>query len=455
MLSLAPRSTQPKWALSETLKIFQPELRKLSIQFDYTIDASYDKQKVDWVMADMVRISQVLVNLMTNAIKFTSKKDGDKKISVAIGASLKKPTSYPPNVVFFEADEKLAGKDTTNNSEWGKGESLYIMVAVRDTGVGISPANQAKLFERFRQATPKTGEMYGGSGLGLNISRKLCQLHGGEVGVSSREAYGSTFGFFFKAHRSEQPSQEAGLDPEELRQKLRASGNMDPADVAEDDVPHDLKEPPTREVTDANPSGSMNDDRLQHTQDIADKAKDEQHESKKQEKEDNPTIARTGVDLKEEDKQRAEAEASQYRDEKPAVLFVEDNLINQKLLKRKMEARGFAVTTANNGREAVDAYLEHSQDKDGVAPFSVVLMDQEMPVMDGNAASREIRRYEEEHGRPSVRIIGVTANVRDEQTKEMRNAGMNDILSKPFRIEELIKKMRLDSGPTAGQAKSK
>jgi signal transduction histidine kinase len=80
----------------------------------------------------------------------------------------------------------------------GNGEALYILVAVIDTGIGISTEGQAKLFERFRQATPKTEEIYGGSGLGLNISRKLCQLHGGEIGVSSIEGEGSTFGFFFK-----------------------------------------------------------------------------------------------------------------------------------------------------------------------------------------------------------------------------------------------------------------
>ena len=77
------------------------------------------------------------------------------------------------------------------------------MVAVKDTGIGINPEGQKKLFQRFRQATPKTEEVYGGSGLGLNISRKLCQLHGDEIGVSSKEGVGSTFGFFFKVRRVE------------------------------------------------------------------------------------------------------------------------------------------------------------------------------------------------------------------------------------------------------------
>jgi signal transduction histidine kinase len=89
----------------------------------------------------------------------------------------------------------------TNTSEWGNGQALYILVAVKDTGIGISDENQRKLFQRFRQATPKTAESYGGSGLGLMIARKLCQLHGGEIGVSSIEGVGSTFGFFFRVRR--------------------------------------------------------------------------------------------------------------------------------------------------------------------------------------------------------------------------------------------------------------
>lgn len=108
---------------------------------------------------------------------------------------------YPPNVVFFDTEDLGFRMDGTNSSEWGNGEALFILVAVKDTGIGISDDNQKKLFQRFRQATPKTEEKYGGSGLGLMIARKLCQLHGGEIGVSSVEGVGSTFGFFFRVRR--------------------------------------------------------------------------------------------------------------------------------------------------------------------------------------------------------------------------------------------------------------
>jgi signal transduction histidine kinase len=153
----------------------------------------------------------VLVNLITNAIKFTAKKDGERSISVSMGASTERPTSYPPNVIFFGQDQvgydaedyvdmndKFADVsikeqfhiDSTISSDWGTGTPLYLMVAVKDTGIGIGKDDQVKLFERFRcatsscdcftdmsltrcrQATPKTQENYGGSGLGLFISRK-------------------------------------------------------------------------------------------------------------------------------------------------------------------------------------------------------------------------------------------------------------------------------------------
>jgi hypothetical protein len=90
--------------------------------------------------------------LITNAVKFTSRKNGERKIIVSMGASIERPTSYPPNVIYFSQDQEMDSfhVDSTMSSEWGEGDPLYLMVAVKDTGIGISQEGQLKLFERFR-----------------------------------------------------------------------------------------------------------------------------------------------------------------------------------------------------------------------------------------------------------------------------------------------------------------
>jgi CheY-like chemotaxis protein len=125
------------------------------------------------------------------------------------------------------------------------------------------------------------------------------------------------------------------------------------------------------------------------------------------------------------------------------VLLVEDNVINQRILKRKLEAKKFKVTTANNGREAVEAMQKYSgrrdhSEGDRSPLFDVILMDQEMPVLDGNAATKEIRKLESDGEVLRIPILGVTANVRDEQKNEMRSSGMDDVISKPYSIDDLI-----------------
>jgi signal transduction histidine kinase len=225
MLALTPRACQPEKELRGNAKIFQPEFRKHNIDYECRIDQPYHDLGVDWTMADLSRIGQVLINLISNAIKFTSRKDGNHKITIKISASIERPDSYPPEVVFFSAESDVPRLDATQRSEWGTGEPLFIMVAVTDNGIGIGEEDQKKLFERFRQATPKTNEIYGGSGLGLNISRKLVQLHGGEIGVTSTEGEGATFGFFFRAKRTGPPSEDE-KDEENKKQAASARGQI-------------------------------------------------------------------------------------------------------------------------------------------------------------------------------------------------------------------------------------
>jgi hypothetical protein len=97
--------------------------------------------------------------------------------------------------------------DQTLGPDWGDGEEIYLEFAVQDTGRGLSPEELKVLFQRFQQASPRTHVQYGGSGLGLFISRELTELQGGEIGVSSEAGKGSTFAFYVKCRRSNEPSE--------------------------------------------------------------------------------------------------------------------------------------------------------------------------------------------------------------------------------------------------------
>ncbi|KAE8349186.1 hypothetical protein BDV28DRAFT_160703 [Aspergillus coremiiformis] len=404
MLTLAPRRVQPRQHLATSLTMFRPELRKHGIDFEYKLNHSYAECEVDWVVGDLDRMSQVLVNLVCNAIKFTAPSGKERKISVFMGASKERPTSYPPNVVFFSSDDSALRLNATNRPEWGEGELAYIMVAVKDTGIGISDEAQKRLFERFTQATPRTESIYGGSGLGLNVSRRLCHLHGGEIGVNSMEGHGSTFGFFFTVRRDVE-APETEIEPRrgtaeisEVCRKVQALSNEVMEGTAEIDNPPIHASPDITHLKEVDPSATK-DRSWEHSAQIA---YDTGHKK----------IIHAGQERR--------------------ILVVEDNLINQRIVARKLDSLGFRVTAVSNGREALDAVQQR--------PFDCILMDQALPVMDGNSATRAVRDLEK-RGMAHVPVLGVTANVQVEQRAAMMEAGMDAIIHKPYKMQELCDKI--------------
>ncbi|KAF2004483.1 two component histidine kinase 1 [Amniculicola lignicola CBS 123094] len=496
MLSLVPRVVRPKWEFAQSLKVFQSEFKAKHIQFEYVMDISFDEQKIEFVIADLNRMKQVLVNLITNAIKFTAKKQGKRHITVSMGASVQRPTSYPPNVIYFSLDKEAFHIDSTMSAEWGQAPSIYLMVAVRDTGIGIGSEDQRKLFARFGQATPKTQEKYGGSGLGPFISRKLCQLHGGDIGVSSKEGEGSTFGFFFKVRRSDgsgeggkpplpsrsssesnamsqrpgfgrtksslhriedesraSPSVESRSQPQgnfsanpipkhQEQSKPNASPSPVPLDIDVGKMERSLENPQTELTIDAHP-GPNESSRLRETKDIAINVKSNLQESAKSGRtlESGETKQQSDTAKEISNSQRNEASGVHQ-----TILLVEDNLINQKVLRRQLQSRGFEVFVANNGQEAVDAVVKRVQEGDSNSNvrnyFDCILMDQEMPIMDGNTATEEIRVLQNEGKAGKSPILGVSANVREAQKESMLDAGMDAIICKPFKVEDLVSKIK-------------
>ncbi|KAL2808308.1 hypothetical protein BJX63DRAFT_439461 [Aspergillus granulosus] len=430
MLTLTPQPVQPESHLATLLTMFRPELRKSRIKFEYKLDESYAKCGLDWVMGDLDRMGQVLINIVCNAIKFTAESQKERSIRVSMGACKRRPPSYPPNVVFFESSEGALRLDTTRQPEWGKGEVAFIMVAVRDTGIGISDQNQKLLFERFKQATPKTNRVYGGFGLGLNISRRLCHMHGGEIGVSSKEGVGSTFGFFFTIRRCVDDSEPSRIGPQSPIDELCYQiGELDSKipDVGRDTSMADFAlKPPIGHVNEV-AVVAKSDERKRHTEKLIGELEKEPFRD-----EADPKETHSNRDAHAPIQCPPEIMAKSKLTGRQRVLFVEDNIINQRIVSRRLKLSGFDVIEASNGQEAVETWQRQN--------FDCILMDQEMPVMDGNTATKEIRALERDEG-GHILIIGVTANVRQDQQEDMLNAGMDHIVHKPYKMKELCDKI--------------
>jgi CheY-like chemotaxis protein len=291
---------------------------------------------------------------------------------------------------------------------------------------------------------------------GLNISRKLCQLHGGEIGVSSMEGEGSTFGFFFKVRRAEIPEGASPPAKDKLTEiQERVKNNYShgvPIELVQDaDSEHDLNNPPMKHVAEAS-TGRVEDDKWRHTANIAAKVETEspgeygvgrRPNRPKAADSNRESLTRLVMLQKQTDSEQSSSNSDSVN--MPRLLLVEDNVINQRILRRKLESKSFKVTTANNGREAVEAVHKVSTSEGGASDsselFDIILMDQEMPVMDGNAATKAIRELQNKNKMRHIPILGVTANVRDEQREQMLSAGMDDVISKPYGIGEIVERI--------------
>ncbi|KAK4987341.1 hypothetical protein LTR50_004676 [Elasticomyces elasticus] len=395
MLLVTPVDAQPLHVVQRALKMFEGELQNADIQMKFVVDDSFRKLDIDWVRFDPSRVLQVLINLTTNAIKFTTT-ESKRTISVSIAASLEPPSKSPNRVVnYFPTRSKRA--TMTEGRDWGTGEVVYVHFAVRDTGRGLSEEEKKLLFLRFSQASPRTHVQYGGSGLGLFISRELTELQGGEIGVASEAGKGSTFAFYVKARRSAAPAEAATAVVGRNATDAKSTKDKAAATMAKTAKAGDKLVVPSPSTRSPSPKSKSESERLK-------------------------------------------------------VLIVEDNLVNQRVLQKQLKNLGCVVHVANHGGEALEKLRQSNywsagpDEKNGAGKerieLSVVLMDQEMPVMDGLTCTRKIRELEKE-GKfvRHVPIIAVTANARGEQIQTALNAGMDDVVSKPFRIPDLIPKI--------------
>lgn len=168
LLIITPIPVEPISVVEQAISMFSAEARKLhGIRLSLHVNETYRRLKISTVMLDSSRLLQILINLMSNAIKFT-KQSKTREIDVFLDAYSTAPTK--PEFAYFP-NKGSASLDVTAGEEWGRGEPIFLHFAMRDTGCGLTPDEKNKLFNRFQQASPRTHIQYGGSGLGLFISR--------------------------------------------------------------------------------------------------------------------------------------------------------------------------------------------------------------------------------------------------------------------------------------------
>lgn len=205
LLQINPSPVHAVTLLQNVRKMFGIEAGRLGITLEIVTHPSIDQLKVDKVNLDSGRILQVLINLVGNAIKFSKNEPGPGRIRVVMGASEKRPLDLPVDFSFHNQESIY------ESSSEGQDE-FYLWFTVSDAGRGMAPDEKARIFTRFAQGSRKTYSEYGGSGLGLFISRQLVELQQGEIGVSSELGKGSTFAFFINAPLV-QEVEEAGSCP--------------------------------------------------------------------------------------------------------------------------------------------------------------------------------------------------------------------------------------------------
>ena len=415
------------------------EDKGLELMFDLALDLPSS------LVGDPLRLSQVLLNLGNNAVKFTD--SGEIVIRVQI---------------LDRADDKL-----------------MLQFSVKDTGKGISSADQKKLFEPFIQADNSTTREFGGTGLGLAISKKLSALMGGKIWCESHEGMGSTFYFTasFGVPKNEIQSQKNTTDMECLR-VLVVDDNASSREIlgsmltgfglevetvasgmealekinsseAYQLVIMDWKMPMMDGIETTAKIQSLSSQRpmpsviliTAYGREEAAAAAADMPIASFLTKPVIPSSLLNAIRLTQGQVvevealamgQEAETEAAISRLQGAHILLVEDNDMNRELAQQLLQSNGITTTTAGDGQQALDM-LEQEY-------FDAVLMDCQMPVMDGYEATRRIRQQAKYKDLP---VLAMTANAMVGDREKVLAAGMNAHIGKPINIRELFTTMAL------------
>ena len=408
-----------------------------------------DPEVTSWLHGDPGRIKQILINLTGNAIKFTE--DGEVAVRITVNEELEK--------------------------------NIDLKVEVRDSGPGIPPEKTGRLFKSFSQVDASTTRKYGGTGLGLVISKQLTELMGGKIGVNSRLGQGTVFWFTLHLEKRHPPPESRLVIPNPIkgRRILVVDDNQTNRDLfgaylqqwgclfetaADGRTALDIMQSAVKKQQpfdaalidymmpgmDGDHLGRLikKDPALKHTALIMLTSRGLRGDSRRMKKIGFVGYLTKPVKRKylfdciqkvlcigpNEDGERPPAPmVTRHTIREAAVssaklLLVEDNLVNQKVALLMLKKLGYRADVVSNGKEAVAALQR--------TPYDLVFMDQQMPEMGGLEATRIIRSAS---GMPNaeVPIIAMTANALKGDREASLEAGMNDYMSKPVNAEKIQK----------------
>jgi signal transduction histidine kinase/DNA-binding response OmpR family regulator len=440
------------------------EAGEKGVEMTYQIDPGVPPM----IVVDETRLHQVLLNLLSNAVKFTD--EGMVVLRVQMASS--GPGGGSSNGAFGGGDEHSMGLL----------QSCELHFSVQDTGIGIPDEEQDQLFTSFNQVDSSRQREYGGTGLGLSISKQIVEAMGGEMWVESEVGEGSAFHFSFRVRKPDDEPDELRLEGAQpplvgrqvfivaeneatrtlLRQQAEDWG-MTATVVGSEEVAFQRIDPTVGydalivDRTLPETDGAELAETLREQVGVSDLpvvllSLTHRHESpplpapsswlhkpiKRASLYDVLLRLLRGRRLPEGERDEetgVDGDPDRYR-----VLLAEDDAVNRQMTTRLLEKMGHEAHIAVNGQEALDAMQETA--------FDVVLMDVQMPEMDGLEATRRLRDGEADD---CPYIIALTASVMEEDRRRCREAGMDGFLSKPVRKDELARALE---GGAAEQVRS-
>jgi signal transduction histidine kinase len=202
LVSLKETPFDPFVETKNSMRMFEREVLVKEIEMKLAVGEGYDALQIGMVRGDPTRFTQVLLNFLSNAIRFTEKAPS-RTIEITLDASEAEPILFAPGVL--GDDIILTGSPTASRVPQ---DTIYLISSVSDSGVGITKEEQKRLFHKFTQASPKTHIEYGGSGLGLFISKALVEAHGGKLTLDSEKDIGTKLTFYIRVKRElDEPGQ--------------------------------------------------------------------------------------------------------------------------------------------------------------------------------------------------------------------------------------------------------